>query len=252
MRGWAPPRWPSAAAAGYAGAGTVEFLLDPVSGEWWFLELNARLQVEHPVTEAVTGLDLVRAQIEIAGGRPLELDQEDVRITGHAIEARLYAEDPAAGFLPAAGTLVRFELPVWPGVRVDTAARQGDEVGLRYDPLLAKVIAHAEDRDACVERLRAALAETRVLGVTTNLAGWAGRSSTRGFAPARRGRTSSRRSGAPELAPVLPDGVEPEAGRGRGDVWARRRCTPRLALTSLAGRRAVPWLARPAGGRTRP
>ena len=198
----------------------------PGVGEWWFLELNARLQVEHPVTEAVTGLDLVRAQIEIAGGRPLELDQEDVRITGHAIEARLYAEDPAAGFLPAAGTLVRFELPAWPGVRVDTAARQGDEVGLRYDPLLAKVIAHAEDRDACVERLRAALAETRVLGVTTNL-GWLSWALEHPAVPSRRGGDGlRRREWRPELAPVLPDGVEPEAARGRGDVWTEYGSVP--------------------------
>src|SRR5689334_13906907 len=209
-----------AAAAGYAGAGTVEFLLDPASGEWWFLELNARLQVEHPVTEAVTGLDLVRAQIEIAGGRPLELDQEDVRITGHAIEARLYAEDPVAGFLPAAGTLARFELPAWPGVRVDTAAREGDEVGLRYDPLLAKVIAHAEDRDACVERLRAALAETRVLGVTTNL-GWLGWALEHPrFRAGDAGTDFVAEEWRPELAPALPEGVEPETPRARDDVWA--------------------------------
>jgi 3-methylcrotonyl-CoA carboxylase alpha subunit len=226
-----------AAAAGYAGAGTVEFLLDPASGAWWFLELNARLQVEHPVTEAVTGLDLVRAQIEIAGGTPLELDQEDVRITGHAIEARLYAEDPVAGFLPAAGTLVRFELPVWPGVRVDTAARQGDEVGLRYDPLLAKVIAHAEDRDACVERLRAALAETRVLGVTTNL-GWLGWALEHPrFRAGEAGTDFVAEEWRPELAPELPDGVEPEAVHDSGDVWAEYgSVSPAPPGVTVAGR----------------
>jgi acetyl/propionyl-CoA carboxylase alpha subunit len=157
-----------AAAAGYVGAGTAEFLLD-ADGDWWFLELNARLQVEHPVTEAVCGIDLVRAQIEVAAGLPLDLEQSDVAPRGHAIECRLYAEDPAAGFLPATGVLQRFRMPRWPGVRCDSGVREGDRVGTRYDPLLAKVIAHAADRDACVEKLAAALADTVVLGVTTNL-----------------------------------------------------------------------------------
>jgi acetyl-CoA/propionyl-CoA carboxylase biotin carboxyl carrier protein len=157
-----------AAAAGYQGAGTVEFLLT-ADGGFCFLEMNARLQVEHPVTEAVTGVDLVRAQIAIAGGDPLLLDQDDLALRGHAIEVRLCAEDPAAGFLPATGRLERFRMPVWPGVRVDTGARPGDEVGLAHDPLLAKLIAHGEDRDACRERLAAALAEAEVLGVVTNL-----------------------------------------------------------------------------------
>jgi acetyl/propionyl-CoA carboxylase alpha subunit len=150
------------------GAGTVEFLLDG-DGGWCFLELNARLQVEHPVTEAVCGIDLVRSQLEIAMGHPLDFEQEDVMPRGHAIECRLYAEDPAAGFVPAVGTLLRFELPQWPGVRCDAGARPGDRIGVRYDPMLAKLIAHAEDRDACVDRMSAALAATIVLGVTTNL-----------------------------------------------------------------------------------
>jgi acetyl/propionyl-CoA carboxylase alpha subunit len=166
----------------------------------------------------VTGIDLVRAQIEIAGGRPLELDQEDIRLAGHAIEARLYAEDPAAGFLPASGTLQRFELPGWPGVRVDTAAREGDEVGLRYDPMLAKVIAHAEDRDACVDRLRAALAEARVLGVTTNL-GWLGWALDHPrFRAGEAGTDFVAEEWRPELAPELPDGVRPEGG-ALGGIW---------------------------------
>ena len=157
-----------ARAAGYVGAGTVEFLLGP-DGAWHFLELNARLQVEHAVTEAVTGVDLVRAQLGVAAGEPLELEQEDVDWNGHAIECRLYAEDPANGFLPAAGRLLELDLPRWPGVRIDTGVRAGDEVGVRYDPMLAKVIAHAEDRDACIDRMAAALADTAVLGVATNL-----------------------------------------------------------------------------------
>ncbi|MGH2629004.1 MAG: biotin/lipoyl-containing protein, partial [Actinomycetota bacterium] len=154
--------------AGYRGAGTAEFLLAR-DGSWWFLEMNARLQVEHPVTEAVTGLDLVRAQLEIAAGRPLSIDQRSVAMRGHAVEARVYAEDPANGFLPAGGRVEVLELPHWPGVRIDTALREGDVVGLGFDPLLAKVIAWDEDRPAALARLRAALAEVRVVGVRTNL-----------------------------------------------------------------------------------
>jgi acetyl/propionyl-CoA carboxylase alpha subunit len=157
-----------ARAVGYVGAGTVEFLL-PADGRPVFLELNARLQVEHPVTEAVTGIDLVRAQLRIAAGESLELDEDELAPRGHAIEARLYAEDPARDFLPAAGRVERWEPPLWPGVRVDTALVPGDEVGVRYDPLLAKVIAYDEDRDACAERLAAALAETVLVGFPTNL-----------------------------------------------------------------------------------
>jgi acetyl/propionyl-CoA carboxylase alpha subunit len=131
--------------------------------------VNARLQVEHPVTEAVTGVDLVRAQLEIASGEPLRWSQNDVALLGHAIEARVYAEDPANGFLPTGGRVEHLALPSWPGVRVDSALRGGDEVGLAFDPLLAKITAYAEDRDACLRKLRAALAETRVVGLRTNL-----------------------------------------------------------------------------------
>ena len=154
--------------AGYRGAGTAEFLLSD-DGEWWFLEMNARLQVEHPVTEAVTGIDLVHAQLEIAAGQPLAFAPTDVSMRGHAIEARVYAEDPARGFLPTGGRVELLDLPRWPGVRVDTALREGDVVGLGYDPLLAKVIASAHDRPAAIARLRATLAETRIVGLATNL-----------------------------------------------------------------------------------
>jgi acetyl/propionyl-CoA carboxylase alpha subunit len=157
-----------ARSGGYRGAGTVEFLLDPDDG-WWFLEMNVRLQVEHGVTEAVAGIDLVRAQLEIAAGSRLPIDQADASLRGHAIEARVYAEDPANAFLPATGRVVLLELPRWPGVRIDTALRGGELIGLGFDPLLAKVIAHGEDRPAAVARLRAALAEVRIVGVATNL-----------------------------------------------------------------------------------
>jgi excisionase family DNA binding protein len=155
-----------AAAVGYVGAGTVEFLLDD-EGRFWFLEMNTRLQVEHPVTEALTGRDLVADQLRIAGGEPLGFAQEQVTLNGHAVEARLYAEDPDSGFLPATGRVARLR---WPdGVRIDTGLRQGDEVTDRYDPLLAKLIASGPSRDEALARLRAALQQTQVLGLRTNL-----------------------------------------------------------------------------------
>jgi acetyl/propionyl-CoA carboxylase alpha subunit len=155
--------------AGYVGAGTAEFLLAD-DGTFVFLELNARLQVEHPVTEAVTGIDLVAAQLRIAAGARLGLEQGDVRATGHAIEARVYAEDPWAGFVPATGHVTEVAWPTGPGVRVDAGIGAGDEIGTRYDPLLAKVIAHGADRAEALVRLDAALGSLRVVGLTTNRA----------------------------------------------------------------------------------
>ena len=159
-----------AQAVDYRGAGTVEFLLDldapnPARG-FYFLEMNTRLQVEHPVTEAITGLDLVRLQIEVAQGRALDLAPPT--ITGHAIEARLYAEDPATGFLPATGTVALWAPPEHPGLRIDSGVEQGSEVGIHYDPMLAKVIAHGKDRDEALRRLRRGLSELAVGGLTTN------------------------------------------------------------------------------------
>jgi excisionase family DNA binding protein len=155
-----------AAAVGYVNAGTVEFLLTD-AGDFFFVEMNARLQVEHPVTEAVIGRDLVADQLRVAAGEPLGLAQAVVRWSGHAIEARLYAEDPDASFLPAAGRVLALR---WPDtVRVDTALREGDVVSDRYDPLLAKLVASGRTRDEALDRLRAALDETLVLGVRTNL-----------------------------------------------------------------------------------
>ncbi len=157
----------AAKAVGYVGAGTVEFVLEP-SGDFWFLEVNTRLQVEHPVTEAVTGLDLVREQLLVAEGRPLSVSQADLAVSGHAVEARLYAEDPAAGFLPATGTLVDWAPAADPPVRWDSGVEAGSVIGVEWDPLLAKVIAHAPTRDEAAGRLALALARTRVRGVTTN------------------------------------------------------------------------------------
>ncbi|HJY70879.1 MAG TPA: biotin/lipoyl-containing protein, partial [Streptosporangiaceae bacterium] len=157
----------AAKAIGYVGAGTVEFILD-ASGEFFFLEVNTRLQVEHPVTELVTGLDLVALQLMVAEGKPLPDEAVQASLSGHAIEARLYAEDVAAGYLPATGSLLLFDVPSLPGVRIDTGVQTGGQVSVHYDPMLAKVIAHAPTREQAARLLARALAETRVLGVVTN------------------------------------------------------------------------------------
>src|SRR5262249_48650571 len=156
-----------ARAAGYVNAGTCEFLLD-ARGRYYFLEMNTRLQVEHPVTELVTGLDLVRLQLQIASGGRLPLAQEQIAPRGHAIETRLYAESPANGCLPPTGRVAVFEPPRAPGVRVDAGVAAGDEVSVHYDPMLAKLIVYGPDRAAAVARLAWALEHFGVLGIATN------------------------------------------------------------------------------------
>ena len=159
----------AAQAVNYVGAGTVEFLLAADSG-FHFLEMNTRLQVEHPVTELITGLDLVEWQLRVAAGEPLPLGQGDVEIAGHAVEVRLYAEDPDAGFLPQTGILDHLHFPEEaPDARIDTGVETGDAVSVHYDPMLAKVIAHGADREAACNRLAAMLAEVRLVGLKTNL-----------------------------------------------------------------------------------
>jgi propionyl-CoA carboxylase alpha chain len=154
-------------AVGYTGAGTVEFILDR-DGSFYFLEMNTRLQVEHPVTEAVTGLDLVELQLRIAEGEPLPAEVREAAITGHAIEVRLYAEDVAAGFLPVTGTLHRFAIPSGPGLRTDTGFGDGSAVSPHYDAMLAKVIAHGRTRADAARRLARALQTAQIHGLTTN------------------------------------------------------------------------------------
>jgi acetyl-CoA carboxylase biotin carboxylase subunit len=157
-----------ARAVNYSNAGTLEFLADQ-SGRFYFLEMNTRLQVEHPVTEWVTGLDLVRWQLRIAFGEPLTLKQEDVTWNGSAIECRVYAEDPANNFFPSPGCITQYVEPSGPGVRVDGGVYAGWNVPLEYDPLLAKLSTWAGTRQAAIDRMRRAVSEYRVLGITTNL-----------------------------------------------------------------------------------
>jgi len=158
-----------AKACDYVGAGTVEFLVD-ASREFFFLEMNTRLQVEHPVTELITGVDLVQEQIRIAEGHPISFAQEDLSIQGHALELRVYAEDVAGGFLPSTGTLTRYRPPMGSGVRVDDGVEEGGEVSMHYDPMLAKLCTHGPTREAAIERMLRAIDEYEVHGVDTTLA----------------------------------------------------------------------------------
>lgn len=164
----------AAKAIGYRGAGTVEFIVDgsgpPRADGFWFMEMNTRLQVEHPVTEMITGLDLVAWQLRIAQGLPLPLTQDELGIEGHAFEARLYAEDADKGFMPATGRLDHLRFPPETGsVRIDTGVRTGDEISPFYDPMIAKIIVHGPDREMALARLAAALKQVEIAGLTTNL-----------------------------------------------------------------------------------
>ncbi|WP_082133708.1 acetyl/propionyl/methylcrotonyl-CoA carboxylase subunit alpha [Vogesella sp. EB] len=160
----------AARAVGYVGAGTVEFIMDVESGQFYFMEMNTRLQVEHPVTEMITDQDLVAWQLKVASGQPLPLQQQQLAIHGHSIEARIYAEDPDKGFLPATGTLVHLQPPAENAhVRVDTGVLEGDTISPFYDPMIAKLIVWGETREAALQQLDAALAAYQVVGVTTNI-----------------------------------------------------------------------------------
>src|SRR5690349_454482 len=161
-------RYPIARAIGYRNLGTVEFIVDAASGEFFFLEVNCRIQVEHPVTEEVTGYDLVAEQLGIAAGKPLSMRQEDVVLSGHAIECRLTAEDVSKNFMPSPGTLSKFAVPDLAGLRVDTHCRDGARIPPYYDSLMAKLVAHASDREGAVALMLEALDGLEVEGVETN------------------------------------------------------------------------------------
>jgi acetyl-CoA carboxylase biotin carboxylase subunit len=158
----------AARAAGYTNAGTVEFIVDG-SGNFYFIEMNTRIQVEHPVTEMITGVNIVREQLRVASGLPLRLTKRDIRARGHAIECRINAEDPAAGFRPCPGTIDYLHLPSGFGIRVDTVIHPGCEVSPFYDSLIAKIIVHGHSRNEAILRMRRALEETLITGITTNI-----------------------------------------------------------------------------------
>ncbi len=158
-----------AQAVNYVGAGTVEFLVSDVDRSFYFLEMNTRLQVEHPVTELITGIDLVREQICVAFGERLSFTQDEIKITGHAIECRVYAEDPGANFMPSPGKITRLRLPHGPGVRDDGGVYEGGEVSIYYDPMISKLAAHGRNRTEAIDRMRRALMEYEVVGIKTTL-----------------------------------------------------------------------------------
>jgi acetyl-CoA carboxylase biotin carboxylase subunit len=158
-----------AKAVSYRGAGTVEYLYDDASEEFYFIEVNTRIQVEHPVTEMITGIDLVQEMLRIAGGEPLSIRQQDVRVSGHAIECRINAEDPYRDFMPAPGPVHELRVPEGEGIRFDTLLYPGYEVSPFYDSLLGKLIVHGKDRADCLDRLRGALAGLKIVGIPTTV-----------------------------------------------------------------------------------
>jgi 3-methylcrotonyl-CoA carboxylase alpha subunit len=217
----------AAKAVGYSGAGTIEFIADSANGlredAFWFMEMNTRLQVEHPVTEAVTGLDLVEWQFRVASGEPLPLRQEQVRLDGHAVEARIYAEDPARGFLPSTGRLTVLEWPQGEGVRIDTGVESGGEVSPFYDPMIAKMIVHAPAREKALDNLASALDQSVVVGPRSNVGFLAALARARDFRAGRFDTAFIDR----HLAELLPSAGSP-------DKAAVALAAERLLLAELA------------------
>jgi acetyl-CoA carboxylase biotin carboxylase subunit len=227
----------------YRNAGTVEFIVTP-DGEFYFLEMNTRLQVEHPVTELVAGVDLVRAQLDVASGRPMPWTQEQLRQRGHSIQVRVYAEDPDDRFLPQSGTIARYREPAGPGVRVDAGVTRGSEIGVKFDPMLAKLICYAEDRDTAIDRVQRALRDYVILGTKTNIS-WLRRVIAH---PAfREGLVSTRfiNDHAEELAPRVPE-VAPQIAT----LLARSAGSQPAATQGASRRMASVWDALGTWGRT--
>ncbi|PYQ30097.1 MAG: 3-methylcrotonyl-CoA carboxylase [Acidobacteria bacterium] len=230
-----------AAAAGvdYRNAGTVEFIVTP-DNDFYFLEMNTRLQVEHPITELVTDVDLVRAQLAVASGQPLPWKQSDLQQRGHAIEVRVYAEDPDDRFLPQSGTIAYYSEPSGPGVRVDAGVTRGSEIGLRFDPMLAKLICFAETRDACIDRIARALREYTILGTKTNVS-WLRRVVTH---PAfREGLVSTR------FFEEHGDSLQPQASEAAPLIAAAIASAPRAIATGAQRRVSDVWNTVGAWGR---
>jgi 3-methylcrotonyl-CoA carboxylase alpha subunit len=258
----------AARAVGYQGAGTVEFIADGANGlrpdGFWFMEMNTRLQVEHPVTEAITGLDLVAWQFRVAAGEPLSVTQSDVRITGHAVEARLYAEDPERGFLPSTGKLAALEFPKGEGIRVDTGVTEGSVVSPYYDPMIAKIIAHGRDRNEALDRLAKALGETVVAGPRSNAAFLkslvshadfrAGRFDTgfidRHLAELTKVDPAEEAGAVARAVQALVDGAQPTADGAWSDPWSAndgfalggdRKLDLDILVDGAPGKAAVAW-----------
>ncbi|QJY45413.1 acetyl/propionyl/methylcrotonyl-CoA carboxylase subunit alpha [Pseudonocardia broussonetiae] len=230
---------------GYRGAGTVEFLVLPATGEFFFLEMNTRLQVEHGVTEMVTGIDLVAAQLRIAAGEALWFTQDDVRLDGHAVQARIAAEDPWESFRPAPGPVHELALPHGPWLRCDTGIESGDAVAAEYDSMFAKVLAWGGDRDLARRRLIGALDELRVVGVPTTAPYLRGVLATESFAAGTHDTGSVARDWAPDPADrPAATAPAPAAPATAGTVPVRR---VRIATDRGPVEVAVPGLARPAG-----
>ncbi len=230
----------AARAVGYLGAGTVEFIV--ANGAFHFMEMNTRLQVEHPVTEMITGLDLVEWQLRIAAGKRLPLGQEDITLTGHAIEARIYAEDPARDFLPATGRILHLRTPdPGPHVRIDTGVREGDRIGIEYDPMIAKLIVWDHDREAARRRLVGALAAYELAGVRTNLAllrAIAGHPDFAATAP-----DTGFIARHPELLASPTDAAPPEALAACALAVLRQREAVARAAAEASADPASPWAA---------
>jgi acetyl-CoA/propionyl-CoA carboxylase biotin carboxyl carrier protein len=229
-----------AKACGYVGAGTVEFLWDPASGGAWFLETNTRIQVEHPITEQVTGVDIVTAQLRVAAGEPLGLAQEDVHVNGHAIECRINAEDPGRGFLPTPGPITTLRWPGGPGIRVDAGYQAGDAVSPFYDDLLGKVIAWGRDRDQAIARMRAALTDLEVRGVASTAPALARVLDHHDFRAAAHWTTWLEEAvDLADLGPPSPAGEEPEGPdltvTVDGRAWPVRLYRHRPAAPTGAG-----------------
>ncbi|MEW6687551.1 MAG: acetyl/propionyl/methylcrotonyl-CoA carboxylase subunit alpha [Pseudomonadota bacterium] len=227
----------AAKAIHYVGAGTVEFIAS-ADGAFYFMEMNTRLQVEHPVTEAITGLDLVKWQLLVAAGDPIPLKQDQIQMKGHAIEARIYAENPEKGFLPSTGTLRHLRFPGAPA-RVDTGVREGDAVTAHYDPMLAKLIVWGEDRAAALARLRAALAECEIVGVASNVEFLGRVASSKAFAAADLDTGLIERCASELFPPARPASIEELAAAALAELRVEE--AQAAARAKASGDPHSPW-----------